>query len=57
MACAAMHYQLSYSMKAHMLRADHFIEFIFTRDRNETWNEVDLNCENTDEMEMSSSQL
>ena len=23
-----------------MLGADQFIEFIFTRDRNETWNEV-----------------
>ena len=35
------------AMNTHMLGADQFIEFIFTRDRNETWNEVDLNCGNT----------
>ena len=29
-------------MKTHMLGADQFIKFTFTRDRNETWNEVFL---------------
>ena len=30
---------------------------IFTYDRNETWNEVDPKCWNTDKMEMGSLQL
>ena len=42
--------QIKWLMKNHMLRADQFIEFIFTCDRNVTWNEVHLNCRNTDEM-------
>ena len=46
-----------WAMKTHMLGADQFFEFIFTRNKNETWTEVDLNSENTDEMEMWSSQL
>ena len=33
-----------WAMKTHMLVADQFIEFIFTHDRNEMQNEVDLNC-------------
>ena len=34
----------NWAMKTHMLRADQFIEFFFTCDRNKTWNEVNLNC-------------
>ena len=39
--------------------SNHFIEFIliFTRDRNEMWDAVELNCGNTYEMEVWSSQL
>ena len=44
-------------MKNIILGADQVSEFIFTRDRNETLNEVVLNCGNTFEMEMWSSQL
>ena len=29
-------------IKSHMLGADQFIELILTRERNETWNEVDF---------------
>ena len=44
--------------KTHMSVGSHqFIDFIFTPDRNETRNEVNLNCGNTDEMEMWSSKL
>ena len=32
----------NWAMKTHKLGGDQFIEFIFTRNRNETWNEVDL---------------
>ena len=38
-------------MKTHVLGADQFIEFIFTHDRNEMYNEVNFNCGNTDEIE------
>ena len=47
----------NWAMKTHMLGADQFIEFIFTRDMSEMWNEVDLNCGNIYELEMWSSQL
>ena len=40
-----------------MLGVDQFFEFIFTYERQETCNDVDLNYENTDEMEMWSSWL
>ncbi len=36
---------IDWAMKTQMLGANHFIEFIFTRDRNETWNEVWLAIE------------
>ena len=42
-------------MNTNMLGVKQFIEFIFTRDRNETWIEVDLKCGKTDEMEMHCS--
>ena len=51
----ALQCSTNWAMKTYMLGADQFIEFIFTRNRNETWNEVDLNCGNADEMEMWSS--
>lgn len=38
--------------KTHMLLGNQFIEFTFTRERHETWIEVNLNYKNTDEMEM-----
>ena len=38
----------NWAMKTHMFGADQIIESIFTCDRNETWNEVDLNCGNTE---------
>ena len=44
-------------MKTHMLEADQVSEFIFTRDWNETWNEADMNCKYTDDMEIWWSQL
>ena len=47
----------NWAMKIHMLGADQFIKLIFTHDRNEMWNEVDLNSGNTVEMEMWSSQF
>ena len=53
----ALQCSTNWALKTHMLGTDQFIEFIFTRDKNETWNEVDLNCENTDEIEMRSSQF
>ena len=49
----ALQYSTKWAMKTNMLGADQFIEFIFTRDRNET----NLNCGNSDEIEMWSSQL
>ena len=48
---------VNWVMETHMLGADQFIKFTFTRDRNETWNGVDLNCKNTYEIEMWSAQL
>ena len=36
----------NWAMKTYTLRAGQFIVFIFTRERNETWND-DVNCENT----------
>ena len=53
----ALRCSTNWVMKTHMLAADQFIEFVFTRDRNDTWNEVNLNCGNTDEIEMWSSEL
>ena len=57
-AIAALPEQLNHRHKRFLLRfvSNHFIQFIFTRDRNEMWDEVELNCGNTDEMEMWSSQ-
>ena len=46
----ALQCSTNWAMKTHMLGIEQFIEFILTRDRNETWIEVDLNCGNTDEM-------
>ena len=54
----ALQCSTNWAMKIHMLGVDQFIEFNFTRDRNETWNEVNLNCSNTWwNIEMWSSQL
>ena len=36
----ALQCSTNWAMKTQMLGADQLIEFIFTRDRNETWNEV-----------------
>ena len=36
-------------MKTHMLGAGKFIKFIFTCDKDDMWNEADLNCRNTEE--------
>ena len=47
----------NWAVKIHMSGADQLIEFIFSCDKNEMWNEVDLNSRNTDEMEMWSLQL
>ena len=46
-----------WAMKTHMLGEEQFIEFPFTREKNETVNEADLNRGKTDKMEMRSSQL
>ena len=48
----ALQCSTNWTMTTHMLGADQFIEFIFTRDRNETRNEAGLNCGNKDEIEM-----
>ena len=55
----ALQYSTNWAMKNHMLEADQCIEFmiIFTRNRNETRNEIDLNCGDTDEVEVPPSQL
>ena len=48
----ALQCSTNWAMKTHMLGADRSTEFIFTRDRKETWNEVNLSCGNTVEIEM-----
>ena len=48
---SALALQCPFNWATHNLGVEQFIEFIYlTRDRNETWIEVDLNCGNTDEM-------
>ena len=39
-----------WAMKTHMLGEEQFIEFPFTREKNETVNEADLNRGKTDKM-------
>ena len=48
----ALQCSTNWAMKTHMLGADRFTEFIFTRDGKETWNEVNLSCGNRVEIEM-----
>ena len=36
LAALALQFSANWAVKTHMLRADQFIEFTFTRDRNET---------------------
>ena len=38
---------INWAMKTHKLEAGQFVEFILTRERNETYNEDDMNCGNT----------
>lgn len=37
----------NWTMKIYIWGAGQFIEFVLIRQRNETWNEDDVNCENT----------
>ena len=53
----ALQCSANWAMKSHMLGGNQRIEFIFTYDRNLTWNEVDSKCGNIDEMEMLISRL
>ena len=43
----ALQCSTNWAIKTHQLGADQFVEFILTRKRNETQNEDDMNCENT----------
>ena len=43
----ALRYSTNWAMKNHTLGAGQFVEFILTHERNETWNDDDVNCGNT----------